>query len=402
MAKHLDRDARRSYLGSHPWINFRVDLQRFSWRLWMLIGEANSKCQHIAGVPLRPEQAQDLYLVYLTKGVHATTSIEGNTLSEEQVRQEVENKLNLPESQQYLANEVKNIIKACKLIDKELMKDPAIKITPERICQFNAIVLKGTRIEDDVVPGKYRNHSVGVMRYRAPPWEDCRYLVNQLCDWLNGPDFVASDPQEKFMKTLLKAILAHLYLAWIHPFGDGNGRTARLIEFQILEQSGLVPYPAAHLLSNHYNKTRSQYYAELDRSNKHDQGVISFIEYATRGFVDGLHGQLHTIRDAQWRVTWENYVHDVFRDKDTASGKRQKQLVLDMPENIVPRKDLTMVSPRVAANYARKSEKTITRDINALLDMKLIIRRGKGYTPNRDLILAFLPPQLRLDAPLSS
>jgi hypothetical protein len=122
----------------------------------------------------------------------------------------------------------------------------------------------------------------------------------------------------------------------------------------------------------------------LDRSNKHDQGVISFIEYATRGFVDGLHGQLHTIRDAQWRVTWENYVHDVFGDKDTASGKRQKQLVLDMPENTVPRKDLTIVSPRVAANYARKSEKTITRDINALLDMKLIIRRGKGYTPNRD------------------
>jgi Fic family protein len=33
---------------------------------------------------------------------------------------------------------------------------------------------------------------------------------------------------------ILKAILAHLCLAWIHPFGDGNGRTARLVEFQIL------------------------------------------------------------------------------------------------------------------------------------------------------------------------
>ncbi len=38
-------------------------------------------------------------------------------------------------------------------------------------------------------------------------------------------------------------------MAWIHPFGDGNGRTARLLEFLILARCGMVPLPAAHLLS---------------------------------------------------------------------------------------------------------------------------------------------------------
>ena len=44
---------------------------------------------------------------------------------------------------------------------------------------------------------------------------------------------------------LVRAMMAHLYLAWIHTFGDGNGRTARLLEFLILARSGKVPLPAA-------------------------------------------------------------------------------------------------------------------------------------------------------------
>jgi hypothetical protein len=54
---------------------------------------------------------------------------------------------------------------------------------------------------------------------------------------------------------LIAAVVAHVYFEWIHPFGDGNGRTGRLIELKLLLEAG-VPQPAAHLLSNHYNATR--------------------------------------------------------------------------------------------------------------------------------------------------
>lgn len=388
----LERDKNRTYLGTHPWINFRLDLRAATSRFWMMIGEARSKCQHIAGVPLRPEIAQKLYLVYLSKGVHATTSIEGNTLSEDQVRQQVEGRLKLPSSQQYLADEVANIVQACNEIGKEVRTDPIIGITPGRMRRFNALVLKDARLDDGAVPGEFRKHSVGVMGYRGAPWDDCPYLIDRLCDWLNGSDFDSDDPEIKFALTMCKAVLAHLYIAWIHPFGDGNGRTARLVEFQILVQSG-VSYPAGHLLSNHYNKTRARYYAELDRSSKVDGGDIAFIDYAVQGFVDGLREQLDYIRDCQWRVTWENYVHDQFRDKDTPACSRQKHLILDMPDRPTPRKDLPSVSARVAREYLGRGEKTLTRDLNALAQMKLIRKVRKGFVPNRDLILAFLPPR---------
>ena len=52
-----------------------------------ILGEAMSKCQHLAGVPLKPHRAEDMAAIYLARGVQATTAIEGNTLSTEEVEQ---------------------------------------------------------------------------------------------------------------------------------------------------------------------------------------------------------------------------------------------------------------------------------------------------------------------------
>jgi Fic family protein len=387
----LDERRIRTYEASHSWIDFTANLKEAPTTLWMLFGEARSKCHHIAGVPLEPAAASKLYRIYLSKGVHATTSIEGNSLSEEQVQQRIEKKLKLPVSQEYLGREVDNVVDACNQIARTLSKDPNLKLTPELICEFNGLILGGLDVEDHVRPGAYRTESVGVAGYRGAPWEDCPYLMERLCEWLNT-SFEPMDEDWKFAYALIKSIFAHLYIAWIHPFGDGNGRTARLIEFLLLVQSG-VPWPAAHLLSNHYNKTRERYYAGLDKSSKAKDGVIEFLTYAIRGFVDGLTEQLEYIRGQQWRVTWENYVHEFFRDKDTPAHKRRKHLVLDLPAEVTPRKRLARISPRVAAEYARKGEKTLTRDINELVSANLLARAEGGFKPNRDLILAFLPPR---------
>ena len=98
---------------------------------------------------------------------------------------------------------------------------------------------------------------------------------------------------------ILKATLAHLYIAWIHPYGDGNGRTARLVEFMLLARAG-IPFPSAHLMSSHFNLTRNRYYRELDRSSRvsgrgggNDRGdAFGFVEDAVQGFVDGLADQM--------------------------------------------------------------------------------------------------------------
>ena len=176
------------------------------------------------------------------------------------------------------------------------------------------------------------------------------------------------------------------------PLGMVTAATARLIEFLILVQSG-VPLPAAHLLSNHYNKTRDRYYAGLDRSSKATDGVVRFVSYAVEGFLDGLKEQLDYIRTQQRQIAWVNYIHNVFRDK-ISTFQRQKHLILDMPDEPVHRKNLSHVLPRVAEAYAGTGEKTLSRDINASCSHRGSSQKiGNHYIANKGLILAFRPPR---------
>jgi Fic family protein len=384
----------RTYEQTHPWIKFHIDLRSASPDFWMLLGEACSKCEHISSVPLQPKTAAYLHQLYLAKGALATTAIEGNTLTEDEVVKHLEGKLRLPPSKQYLAREIDNIVAACNRIRDELQSAGDLKLDAERIKRFNGEVLSKLDVEKGVVPGAVRTYSVGVARYRGAPAEDCEYLLERLCTWLASPELSPSDvaPEMRMAHAIIRAILAHLYLAWIHPFGDGNGRTARLVEFFILQISG-VPTPAAHLLSNHYNQTRSEYYRQLDQASQSGGEVLPFIKYAFRGFVDGLRSQLEVIREPQWDVAWVNYVHDRFRSRTSESEVRRRHLVLDLSElsEPVPLVKLREISPRIAAAYAKKTLKTLSRDLTALVEMGLIEQSRDGYRAKTEIILAFLP-----------
>jgi len=245
---------------------------------------------------------------------------------------------------------------------------------------------------EDAVAGEYRKHSVVVGSvYRGAPAEDCEFLVDRLCEWLNGPDFAAK-PGLELVYAIIKAVLGHVYLAWIHPFGDGNGRTARLIEFHLLLSAGM-PSPAAHLLSNHYNETRPEYYRHLDLASKSGGDLLPFLRYAVQGLVDGLRKQMESVWQQQWDITWRNYVHELFQSKTSASDVRQRHLALDLgiQPDWVPISKLSELTPRLAKAYATKTAKTLQRDLNALGELKLIAREPKQVRARRELIFGFLP-----------
>lgn len=381
----------RTYQKTHPWINFTIDLQKTNPRLWLALGEAQSKCVHLAKVPLKPRIAESLHKLFLAKGISATTAIEGNTLTEEEVLRHIEGKLELPPSKEYLKQEIDNILEACNLITKQIFSQQGEKLTVTQIVTFNKMVLQKLSLADGVIPGEIRNYSVGVARYRGAPAEDCEYLLNAMCEWLNK-EFQPIKSYE-IVYGLIKAVFAHLYLAWIHPFGDGNGRTARLIEFQILLSVG-VPSPAAHLLSNHYNKTRNEYYLHLDQASKSHDEVLKFLEYAVHGFLEGLISQLDMIFMQQWEIAWQNYIYELFRGKTSKTGIRQRHLVLDLSSQSdpVPLAKIRSMSPESAEAYADKTLHTILRDLEKLIAMGLIERKPDGFRAKRENILAFLPP----------
>lgn len=384
-------DKNRKFEETHPWIRFQIDLRHFPTSLWLRLGEAQSKCEHLAGVPLRPDTAKRLHSLYLAKGVLATTAIEGNTLSEEDVIKHLEGKLQLPPSKQYLAKEIDNIIKVCNSVLASVAKGIPPELTPKRISELNFLILDGLQVSADVIPGKIRKNVVGVARYRGAPPEDCEFLLERLCEWMEDPTF-KDVPGSPLISAILRAILAHLYLAWIHPFGDGNGRTARLVEFQILISAG-VPAPAAHLLSNHYNLTRTEYYRQLEQASASGGKIIPFIAYALEGFIEGLLSQIEVVRDQQINVAWENYVYEMFRDRSSPSNSRRRRFILDLSNKSewVRKIDLSKISPEVAKLYATTGPKTLPRDLTTLRKMGLLDRRGNTYRAKKEIILAFLP-----------
>jgi len=393
----MQRTAERTYTKTHPWLTFQVDLtKRPNPNLWLLLGEARSKCQHVEDALLKPETGAKLHRLYLARGALATTAIEGNTLSEEEAVAAVEGRLELPPSRDYLRREIDNIIGAYNRLHAHVL-DPAkppIKLTAELLADYNEQILHGLELDEGVVAGEIRKHDVGVARYKAPPAAECEHLLERLCDWLEGPAFATDDPELPVVFAIVKAVLAHLYLAWIHPFGDGNGRTARLVEFQILLSAG-VPTPAAHLLSSHYNATRTDYYRQLDRASRSGKTgeVIPFLTYAVRGFVDGLREQLETIWYQQFTDRWEQYIYEAFGQASSATDLRRRRVMLDLSigSEPVPKSRVRLLSPELATMYADKTDKTLTRDLNALHKMGLILVGQKGIRANTNVILAFMP-----------
>ncbi|HVM72862.1 MAG TPA: Fic family protein [Anaerolineales bacterium] len=385
----------RAYLKSHPWITFLFDMRKLDYQTWILSGEAKSKCLHVRGAPLLPDVVKSLFGIALVKGALATTAIEGNTLSEEEVARRIQGNLDLPPSKEYLGKEIDNIVVAYNKIGRRVLANSFTQLNVQEIKDFNKLVLDGLPVEKDVVPGEIRKHSVGVGSYRGAPPEDCEYLLEKYVEWLNQ-DFSVPKGQEMIFG-ILKAIMSHLYFVWIHPFGDGNGRTARLIEFQILLSVG-VPAASAHLMSNHYNATRSEYYRQLDMSSKSKGDVSQFIKYALQGFVDGLQNQIEMIQSQQLYVHWINHVHRTFQDKDREEDKRRRKLVLELSDtkDYVPLTDVRHISPKTAEMYANLTDKTVERDIERLVNLDLVVKeKKKGIRPKWEILQTYLSPAVK-------
>jgi Fic family protein len=387
---------RRTYQRTHPWLTFRLDLSNAPIELWMLLGEARSKIEHIAESPLKPSVAKELHEVFLAKGILATTAIEGNTLSEEDALRLVKGTLKLPPSQEYLKVEMDNILDAFNKIRAAIVAGEETRLDAETIKDYNKLVLRDLELEEGVIPGEIRTDSVVVGPYRAAPAEDCDYLLGRLADWL-GTGFDPPTPDDILPWAILKAIMAHLYLVWIHPFGDGNGRTARLMELQTMLAVG-APVPATHLLSNHYNLTRGDYYRQLHMTSRAGKGdPVPFITYAVRGFVDGLREQLRTITDQQFRDRWEQYIYEQFGERRSPADQRRLEVALELSkavektdDGVIHQSQVRLLTPKLAAAYAGTT-RMVARDLNVLDDMGLIDRHRGWLWPRSYIIRAFLP-----------
>lgn len=359
------------------------------------LGQCDAIVQAISDTPLLPEYHQRLLQVSLTKGAQATTAIEGNTLTEEEIRVVAAGESLDEPSKEYQEIEVRNILAAFNALLKDVAAENRTeRITPELLRRFHAMIGRDLGAHFDAIPGEFRRDPRIVGPYRAPDHEDVPELVQRLCDWI-AAEFHFERGQS-FADAIVQAIVTHVYIEWIHPFGDGNGRTGRLVEFYVLLRAG-QPDIVSHILSNFYNETRSEYYRRLDRANR-ERDLTPFVTYAVRGFRDGLLKTLRTIQANQLDITWRKLIHDRFAERPFTKKtvhNRRRHLALSLPlEGNLTEQQILALNPEIARSYSSLSSRTLQRDLQELAAMGIVTLVDGRYHP-RTQQLKLQPPVRR-------
>lgn len=359
----------------------------------LLLGQCEAFVKAINNTPILPHHYRQLMQVAMMKGAQATTAIEGNTLSEEEIVQ-IMNHQTLPPSKEYQAIEVGNILTAFNQLLSEVVDENIDHlISIELLKRFHKMVGQNLGEHFAAIPGHLRNSDVIVSRYRCPDYRDVPILLEKLCKWLRN-EFKYGQKEQSFAEVVVQAIVTHIYIEWIHPFGDGNGRTGRLVEFYLLLRGG-NPDISSHILSNYYNMTRTAYYLQIEKATE-SKDLTAFIEYALLGFRDGLVQTLEIIQKSQFQNTWQKLIYDKFDSVRENSRedvfRRQRTLALEIPFNkeftVSQVSDLTIP---LAKQYAGSvSEKTIQRDLEKLIDLELVRKSKNGFIANTDILRSMI------------
>ncbi len=210
----------------------------------------------LSTIELPPETFNRLRKNSKRKSTYASNRIEGNPLTEEQVAEAIEKDAH----QHFLKpeQEVRNYFMALDLLDEKCRKkEPFSK---KLILEVQALVEKGapkekTGFRGPTPPGvlfAVFDGKSGEIDYIPPEYCDIPDLIDELVDYVNRTD---DHP-------LIVAAVVHYQLVTIHPFEDGNGRTARLLSGYILDREG-YGFNGAGSLEEFFAYDMDEYYDSL-------------------------------------------------------------------------------------------------------------------------------------------
>ena len=155
------------------------------------------------------------------------------------------------------------------------------EITIHKLFEIHKLVTENTLEEENC--GVFRNTNdvlvmnqiTGEIVHTPPSFKELEELMQSFCDFFNN------NPKEEFIHPIVKASILHFLIGYIHPFVDGNGRTARALFYWYLLKNGywLTEYLS---ISRVILKTKTQYekayiYSEIDEMN-----VSYFIHYQVK------------------------------------------------------------------------------------------------------------------------
>jgi Fic family protein len=287
---------------------------------------------------------------------HHTTHIEGTQLtlaqSEELLKGEMPAHTN-PDD----AKELVNYRDAFNLVANYLESD--LPVTEGLIREIHKCLVKGVR-GNSAAPGEYRkiqnyvvNAKTGKTIYTPPPAYEIQHMMQALVDCVNN----TSDIHPVFMSGIAQFQLVH-----IHPFLDGNGRSARLLSTLCLYRQG-YDFKRLFTISEYYDRDRADYYKAIQSVRENNLDMTAWLEY----FTHALSEQMQAIKTKGEMVIRADVLsrrHDL--------SERQTQVM----RHLLEQGELTIKT--LAVLCADAPRRSLQRDLKALVDKGLV--RAEGAT----------------------
>lgn len=285
---------------------------------------------------------------------HHTTHIEGTTLTLEQSEQILSGQ-KLTNADPNDTQELMNYRDAFELVSHYLGKgDP---VTEALIREIHKRLVDNVR-GNSASPGEYRklqNYVVNSITkeviYTPPPVYEINIMMQELVDYINATAEV---------HPVLISGIAQFQLVHIHPFLDGNGRTARLLSTLCLYRKG-YDFKRLFTISEFYDRNRTDYYKAIQSVRENKMDLTVWLEY----FTNALASQMQEIK-----LRGESIIRsDVLAKRHRLSGRQSKALQYIIEHGRISIKEFEGLYPDV-------TRRTLQRELKDLLDLKLIEATG--------------------------
>ena len=315
----------------------------------------------------------------LARSVHFGTKIEGNDLSQEQAKRvvqlrgvsdskEVSEKTGVTARERDI-QEVINYRNVLLWIDQQKVLERKPDVSVETLHTLHSLTMKGLLDEDQI--GKFRQKQVVVsgagteeVVFRPPVSVEVPFLVDELFAWINSSESTSLHP-------IFKAAIAHYQLAYIHPYVEGNGRTARAFATLLMYLLG-YDFKRFFSLEQYFDNDVDRYYKSLlSVQQQADTDLTYWLEY----FCYGLAVEIDKVKTQVEKLSKDLKMKKELGRQVALSERQIILLELLQNQGEITSDDAQEVLPNVSVD-------TILRDVRDLIKKDVVKKHGvtKGVT----------------------
>jgi len=349
------------YLTPQIWIDYNLR------HVEVELVAAKAAVMSLQSIPYQKDWVESLQDMELKREIAGTSKIEGADFTEgefdEAMREAPEDLFTRSQRQVHAAVKTYRwiaVVEDDRAIDDQL------------ILEIHRNIVTGAD-DDRCPPGKIRGHdqnvNFGRPRHRGVEGgEECYEMFSKLVKALNN-EYLEHD-------LLIQALAAHYHLASMHPFLEGNGRTARALEALALQRAGLRD-TCFIAMSNYYYEEKNEYLDTLAAVRAGDHNLTPFLKFGLKGIEAQSRRLLTLVRKEVSKRLFKNMAVTCFTrlmsPRKKVIGERQLEILnilLDADSGVY----LEEIVAKTTDYYGslKSPRRALIRDLNHLINLHAI------------------------------